>query len=114
VARDGIGRLTLIDGAYRTVWREGREIERQVISHSAPVRSAEAPKLAVISETVKLKLSLDHERAIAFENSDPDAESHTYEAEHSPGSMKILLGSKGIRTTWKGGGMLVSDPWAVC
>jgi hypothetical protein len=107
-ARHGIGKLTLADGEYRTVWRDGQEIDRRQIPDSAPVRSAAALRQAAVSDTVKLKLSIDDKKSIEFENADPDAQSSTYEAEHAPGSMTIRLASKRVLDAWKGNGRIAS------
>jgi len=105
-ARDGIGRLTLADGSYRTVWREGKEIEREQISYAEKEQPWPALRPAALSNTVKLKLSLDQKRAIEFENSDPDAESNPYEAEHSPTRMTVRLSSKAMIDAWKNNGLI--------
>jgi hypothetical protein len=107
-ARDGIGRMTLADGSYRTVWREGKEIEREQISFAEKEQPWPALRPAAISNTVKLKLSIDQKRAIEFENNDPDAESQPYDAEHSRTGMTIHLSSKAIMDAWKNNGMISS------
>lgn len=107
-ARDGAGKLTLADGEYRTVWERGREIDRQLMPDSAPVRPKATLRMAAISNTVKLTLSIDDKKSIEFENSDPDAQSSTYEAEHAPGAMTIRLASKPVLDAWKGNGKIAS------
>jgi hypothetical protein len=99
-ARDGIGKLTLVDGDYRTAWQGGREVARERIPDTAPVRPT-APRLAALSETVKLKLAIDDKKSIEFENMDPDAQSSTYEAEIAPGTMTIRLAAKEVLNAWQ-------------
>jgi hypothetical protein len=71
------------------------------------------PRLAALSETVKLKLAVDSKKSIEFQNldldaqSDPDTESATYEAEQGPGSMTIRLASKSILDAWKANAPIV-------
>jgi hypothetical protein len=100
--RDGIGRLMNADGAYRTVWRKGEEISRQEIEGDGRVNAAPRLRQAAAANGVKLKVSLDQKKFIDFENADPDAESHPYEAENTPGGMTIRLASREILKTWKG------------
>jgi hypothetical protein len=106
--RDGLGELTLADGEYRTVWQGGQEIDRQQIPDSAPAQSTAVLRLAAISNSIKLKLSVDDKKSIEFENADPDAPSPTYEAEHAPGAMTIRLASKMVLGAWKGDGKIAS------
>jgi hypothetical protein len=97
--RDGIGKLTLADGEYRTAWQGGREIARERIPDTAPVRPT-APRFAALSETVKLKLAIDDKKSIEFEVMDPDGQSSTYEAEVTPGTMTIRLAAKEVLDAW--------------
>jgi hypothetical protein len=101
--RHGIGKLSLADGEYRTAWKDGTEVGRQLIPDSGPPRSATPLRLAAISSTVKLKLSIDDKRSIRFDfnASDENESSATYEAEHNPGSTSIRLASKAVRDAWK-------------
>jgi len=100
-ARDGIGKLTLADGEYRMAWQTGREIARERIPDSAPVRPSTTPRLAALLETVKLKLAIDDKKSIEFGNMDSDAESPTYEAEVTPGTMTVRLAAKEVLDAWK-------------
>ena len=105
--RDGAGKLMLAEGAYRTVWRAGQEVERQPIPDSAPPQPLPRPLLAAISNTVKLRLSLDAEKNADFFNSDAN-DAHTYDADFSPGLMTIHLGSKPMLDAWKENGKISS------
>jgi hypothetical protein len=105
-ARDGIGRLLLVDGAYRTVWRDGQEIARERIADGAPAVVRLQP--AALSTTVKLKLSLDQKKAGEFDNADPGAEAHAYEAEPAPGRITIRPASKEIWDAWKTDGQIAT------
>jgi hypothetical protein len=108
--RDGLGKLTLADGEYRTAWQAGREVERQLIPESAPVRPTATLRLAAISSTVKLSLSIDDQKSNEFMTGDPDGEPATYEAEHGPGTMSIRLASKPVWAAWKTNSKIASGP----
>jgi hypothetical protein len=106
--RDGGGKLLLSDGSYRTLWRDGVEISRERAPDVAPLPHSLKPRLAAVSNTVKLKLSLDDEKNGLFTNADPDTESHVYDAEFSPAGISIHPGSKAFLEAWKGSGRISS------
>jgi hypothetical protein len=101
--RDGAGILMLADGSYRTAWLAGREVERHLIAGSAP--SSPRLLLAALSNTVKLKLSLDEDKnPIVSTNVASDTEVHAYEADYSPNSISIHLGDKAMVNAWMNNG----------
>jgi hypothetical protein len=105
--RDGAAKSMLADGSYRTIWRAGKEIDRQPIPNSTP-QPAMKVQLVAISTAVKLKLSLDEEKNADFYRRDSDTEAHNYDADYSPGLMTIHLGSKARLEAWKGNGKIIS------
>jgi hypothetical protein len=106
--RDGIGRLMLLEGTYRTVWRNGREIDRQEITDRGSADAAARFRQAAAASGVKVRLLLDQKKFTEFENADPDSESHPYEAENGPGTMTIRLASREMMKAWKSDGDIAS------
>jgi hypothetical protein len=106
--RHGVGELTLVDGTYRTVWRDGHEVTRQRIPNSAPAQPIAGLLLAAASNGVKLTISLDRKKAIEDENRDPDAKGPAYEADYGPRSMTIRLASRKRLAAWKQNAVIAS------
>ncbi|QIG91130.1 MULTISPECIES: MORN repeat-containing protein [unclassified Bradyrhizobium] len=106
--RHGRGKLLLAEGSYWTVWDQGTETNRVRIPDVTPIPRALKPRLAAVSNAVKLKLAMDEEKNGTFADADPDTQAHVYDAEFSPGMMTIQPGSKAFRDAWKGGGKISS------
>ena len=102
--RHGIGKLTLADGEYTTAWLDGKEIERRLIPDSRPPQRPLPLRFAAISNTVKLKVSIDDKKSISFDVASSDeggSDSASYEAEPGPGATSIRLASQPVRDAWK-------------
>jgi hypothetical protein len=112
--RHGIGKLTTAEGAYRTVWRDGREVARQRIPNSSPAQAISGLQPVAAASGVKLKLSLDQKAAREHESLNPDISNAgakpapTYDAEHKPGSIVIGLASKTRLAAWKSNAPIAS------
>jgi hypothetical protein len=101
--RHGMGKLTLADGDYRTAWKDGTEVARELIPDSRPPRSEAPVRLAAMSNSVKLTLSTSSGQTIRFDFGDGGEGSPppTYEAEYSPGLTRVRLASKAVRDAWE-------------
>ena len=93
---DGIGRLTTPDGrVWRSVWRDGEEVER------APVeRRTQLAQAGGVDVNVYLDRRLDDEFRSAQDEDGFDR--YSYQVDDSSGGLEIRLASDEIMNLWKG------------
>ena len=93
---DGVGRLTTPDGrVWRSVWRNGEEVER------APVeRGTQLAQAGTVEVSVYLDSRLDDEFRSAQEEDGFDR--YSYQVDDSSGVLEIRLASDEIMNLWKG------------
>jgi hypothetical protein len=104
--RDGSGILTLATGeSYRTTWREGTEISREVIDaqQGASQAGADAATPGQRTNQLSIRISIDRKKNQDFSFNNDCAEiCYYYESNPTPNSLQIQLGSKRIMSVWKG------------
>ena len=98
--RDGTGILRLDAGSFHTVWRSGKEIERQAIPEPISRPSALRVQKVATSNLVKLRVVLDPDHNVVLS---PD-----YRADVSPGLITIEPASDALLNAWKKSGPLAS------